>query len=171
MSRIASSASDLALRNARRQAVPVLATLGASLLDLLPIVASQSIVPDFALLVLIAWRLLRPELWRAQVALPLGLFNDLVAGHPIGQSMALWTIVFLACDLLDSRTGWRDYWMDWLFACLAIAFCTFGGWYVARLMGSGADFSVMIPQLLLSFLAYPLVARMVLALDRWRLTR
>jgi rod shape-determining protein MreD len=168
MSRIASG-SDFG--GVRRQAVPILSTLAASLLDILPIVANRPLVPDFAFLVLIAWRLLRPEIWSAQIALPLGLFNDLVAGHPLGQSMALWTITFLLFDLADSRSGWRDYWMDWLFAGLAILLYGVGQYCVARMMGSRIDFVIVVPQILLSLLAYPLVARIVLALDRWRLSR
>jgi rod shape-determining protein MreD len=171
MSRIAGSSRDVALLGFRRQAVPILSTLAAALLGLAPYVATWPIVPDFAFLVLVAWRLLRPEMWQAHVALPLGLFNDLVAGLPIGQSMALWTLTFLAFDLIDSRVGWRDYWMDWLFAALAIVFYAFGGWYVARMMGARIEFVVLVPQILLSLLAYPLVARLVLALDRWRLSR
>jgi hypothetical protein len=38
-------------------------------------------------------------------------------------------------------------------------------------MGSQAAFAVMLPQLGLSVFAYPLVARLVVALDRWRLAR
>ena len=171
MSRIAGSNADVAFRHFRRQAVPILSTLAACLLDVLPIVATSPLIPDFAFLLLIAWRLLRPELWQAQAALPLGLFNDLVSGLPIGQSMALWTTAFLLLDLLDSRVGWRDYWMDWIFAAILIVLYTLGGWYIARLMGSGADFAIMLPQILLSILAYPLVARLAVALDRWRLSR
>jgi rod shape-determining protein MreD len=171
VSRIAGSSTDVALWNVRRQWVPILSTLAATLLDLLPIVATSPLVPDFAFLVLIAWRLLRPEMWQPQVALPLGLFNDLVAGHPIGQSMALWTLAFLLLDLVDSRVGWRDYWMDWLFAAVLIVASILGGWYVARLMGSRAEIAIMLPQILLSIFAYPLVARLVVALDRWRLAR
>ena len=171
MSRIAGSSRDVAIWNFRRQAVPVGSTLAASLLDALPIVTQTPLVPDFAFLVLVAWRLLRPEMWLAHMALPLGLFNDLVAGHPIGQSMALWTLVFLAFDLIDLRVGWRDYWVDWLFACCAILFHSFGGWYVARLMGSNVAFGVLLPQYALSVFAYPLVARLLVALDRWRLAR
>ena len=170
MSRI-SSADGYSYHVARRQAVPVLSTIAACLLDLLPIVAEQPLIPDFAFLVLVAWRLLRPEMWSAQTALPLGFFNDLVAGHPIGQSMALWTICFLAFDLVDSRTGWRDYWLDWLFAGLAIIFYTFGGWYVAGMMSAPIPFTLLLPQIALSLLAYPFVARLVLGLDRWRLSR
>lgn len=171
MSRIAGSSRDVALLGFRRQWVPILTTLAASLLALWPFVANWPIVPDFAYLVLIAWRLLRPEMWQAHLALPLGLFNDLAAGLPLGQSMALWTLTFLILDIVDSRVGWRDYWMDWLFAAAAILFYTAGGWYVARQMGSAVPFALLLPQLALSVFAYPLVARLVVALDRWRLSR
>jgi rod shape-determining protein MreD len=169
--RIAGSGRDVAMLGFRRQWVPVLTTLAASMLDTLPVVVTTPLVPDFAFLVLLSWRLLRPEMWPAYYALPLGLFNDLVAGHPLGQSMALWTATFLVCDLLDSRSGWRDYWIDWLFASVAIALNIFGAWRIARWMGSGMEFEVLGPQLLLSIFAYPLVARLVVSLDRWRLSR
>ena len=171
MSRIAGSSGEVAIRDLRRRFVPVGSTLAASLLALLPIVASRPLVPEIALLVVIAWRLLRPEIWPAWMALPLGLFNDLVAGHPIGQSMAFWTILFLACDYIDSRLGFRDYWMDWLIAAAAILFHTAAAWYVAMLMGAVMDFAVLLPQLGVTILVYPLAARIVLALDRWRLSR
>lgn len=171
MSRIALTSGDMMRKTLRRRYVPLVSTLLACTLTLLPIVVSTPIVPAFGFLVLISWRLLRPELWSATMALPLGLFNDLVAGHPLGQSMALWTIIFLAFDLIESRALFRDYWMDWFFASLAILFYVFGDWFIARLMGSDMEFSVMLPQLGASILAFPLVARMVLALDRWRLAR
>ena len=171
MSRIAGSRSEVAIRDVRRRFVPVGSTLAASLLALLPIVSASPLVPEASLLVVIAWRLLRPEIWPAHMALPLGLFNDLVAGHPLGQSMALWTIIFLACDYVDSRLGFRDYWMDWLIAAAAILFYTGACWYIAGVMGSRIEFPVMLPQLAAAVLAYPLVARLVLGLDRWRLAR
>lgn len=171
MNRIAGSSRDIALLGFRRRWVPILSTMAAALLALLPYVASRPIVPDFAYLVLIAWRLLRPEMWQAHMALPLGLFNDLVAGLPVGQSMALWTLTFLLLDIVDSRVGWRDYWMDWLFAAAAILFYTAGGWYVARQMGGTTAFAILWPQIALSVFAYPLAARLVVALDHWRLSR
>ncbi|HEX5182329.1 MAG TPA: rod shape-determining protein MreD [Allosphingosinicella sp.] len=169
--RIAASGRDTAFRGPGRPWVPLLTTLGASLLQALPVVVTTPVVPDFAFLVLLSWRLLRPEMWQAYVALPLGLFNDLVAGHPLGQSMALWTATFLACDLLDSRSGWRDYWLDWLFAALVVALYTIGEWRVAWWMGSRIPFEVVLPQMILGIFCYPVVARLVVSLDRWRLTR
>ena len=171
MSRIAGSSGAVAMRDYRRRFVPVGSTLAASLLALLPIVAASPLIPEISLLVVIAWRLLRPEIWPAQMALGLGLFNDFVAGHPLGQSMATWTAIFLACDYIDSRLGFRDYWMDWLIAAAAISFYTAVGWYIGAIMGSRIPFSVMLPQIAVTTLVYPLAARLVLALDRWRLAR
>jgi rod shape-determining protein MreD len=169
--RIAGSGRDVAMLGFRRQWVPLLSTMGGSLVGTLPVIVTTPILPDFAFLVLLSWRLLRPEMWVAWVALPLGLFDDMIAGHPFGQSMTLWTITFLVCDLLDSRAGWRDYWVDWLFASLAIAFYTAAEWAIAYRMGSQMPFQVLVPQLVLSVFAYPLVARLVVSLDRWRLGR
>lgn len=169
MSRIAGSSAEVAMRDLRRRFVPIASTIVASMLVILPIVMQAPLIPDLGFLVLIAWRLLRPEIWTAQAALALGLLNDLVSGHPIGQSMALWTLAFLLLDLAETRVGFRDYWIDWLLASALIIFYTAAGWYLARLMGSAAAFTIMGPQILLSVLAYPLVARLVLALDRWRL--
>jgi rod shape-determining protein MreD len=171
VSRIAGSYADVQMRYVRRQFVPLGSTIGACLLQLLPIVMSSPIIPDFGFLVLVAWRLLRPELWTATTALPLGLFNDLVAGHPLGQSMALWTAVFLALDIMEARMGWRDYWMDWFAAALLTGFHVYAAWYIAWMMGSRIEPVVMLPQLGISILAYPVIARLVLGLDRWRLAR
>jgi rod shape-determining protein MreD len=169
--RIAGSSRDVAMWGFRRQWLPVISTLFASLLQALPFVLTTPLVPDVAFLTLLSWRLLRPEMWQAHYALPLGLFNDLVGGHPLGQSMALWTATLLVCDLLDSRSGWRDYWIDWLFASLVIACYVAAEWRIARAMGSQMEFEVLLPQLLLSIFSYPLVARLIVALDRWRLSR
>jgi rod shape-determining protein MreD len=171
MSRIAGSSAEVAIRDFRNRFVPTLSTLAGILLILLPIVAAHPLLPDSGFLMLITWRLLRPEIWTPRMALGLGLVADLVAGHPIGQSMLLWTTTFLVFDLIDMRLGCRDYWMDWLIAAGAIIFHTVGVWYIALLMGSDVRLMVMAPQIGLSIIVYPLFARLVLALDRWRLSR
>jgi rod shape-determining protein MreD len=171
MSRIALTHSDVRRKDFRRRYVPIISTLGACLLALLPIIVSSPVVPDFAFLVLISWRLLRPELWGPTTALPLGLFNDLVAGHPLGQSVALWTAAFLIFEIIDARMLFRDYWMDWILAAVMIVAYTFGDWYIGRLMGSQMGFGILLPQIIASILFYPVVARLILGLDRWRLSR
>jgi rod shape-determining protein MreD len=120
---------------------------------------------------LIAWRQLRPEFWTPRTALLLGLAADLISGDPLGQSMLLWTLVFLAFDAIDRTAGFRDYWMEWLVAAAAIAFHCLGAWYIALLVGSDISLMVMMPQLLLSIFSYPLFTRAVVGLDRWRFSR
>ena len=171
MSRIAGSRRDVAMLGLRRQWVPVLSTLAASLCNALPFVLTSAIVPDVGYLVVLAWRLLRPEIWPAHYALGLGLFDDLMAGHPLGQSMALWTATFLVFDFVDSRAGWRDYWTDWLFASVAIGFYTLATWAIAGMMAAKMPLVLVVPQLLLSIIAYPLASLLVVWLDRWRLAR
>lgn len=171
MSRIAGSSAEVAIRDYRRRFVPVGSTVLAILLSLLPIVSSAPLTPDLGFLVLVTWRLLRPEIWTPRSALALGLLSDLVGGHPLGQSMLLWTGAFLAFDMIDARLGFRDYVMDWLIGAGAIIFHTVGAWYIGLLMGGDVRFSVTFPQIGLGVLAYPLAARLVLALDRWRLSR
>jgi rod shape-determining protein MreD len=171
MSRIAGSSTEVAIRDLRNRFVPLISTVVAICLVLLPFVAAGPLIPDLGFLTLITWRLLRPEIWTANTALGLGLLNDLVAGNPLGQSMLLWTSAFLVFDLIDARLGFRDYWMDWLIAAGAIAFQTVGAWYIALLMGSDVLVTVVVPQLIVGILIYPVVAQIVLALDRWRLAR
>lgn len=171
MSRIAGSSTEVAIRDLRRRYVPVLSTLAATLLALLPVIVQAPLLPDFGFLLLITWRLLRPEIWTPQMALALGLASDLVTGHPLGQGMLVWTAAFLAIDLIDRRLGFRDYWMDWLIAAGALIFQSVAAWYIALLMHSDIRFAVMLPQIGLSVLAYPVAARIVVGLDRWRLMR
>ena len=171
MSRIALTQSDVRMKGIRRGYVPLITTILAILVVLLPIVTTTPVIPDFGFLVLISWRLLRPEMWTATIALPLGILNDLVSGHPLGQSVALWTMMFLLLDFIESRAVFRDFWMDWLLASLLILLHSFGDWFIGRTMGNAAAFGVLWPQIAFSILAYPIVGRFILALDRWRLTR
>ncbi len=169
MSRIIHSQADLAMRDLRLRYIPVVSTGLAIFLTLLPFIPSAPLLPDFGFLMLITWRLLRPEIWTARMALGLGLLSDLVAGHPLGQAMLLWTATFLVFDLVDARLGFRDYWMDWLIAAAALILHAAGAWYIALMMGSDVDFRVMLPQIGLSILAYPIATQIVVSLDRRRL--
>jgi rod shape-determining protein MreD len=172
MSRIIGSEAEVAIRDLRRRYVPLVSTLGAILLGaVLPLVAQSPWVPNLGFLVLLTWRLMRPEIWPIWAAAGFGLLADLVSGAPLGQSTLLWTAIFLGLDSLDAWLGVRDYWLDWAAAGAAILFHSVGVWYIALLMRSDIAFSVMLPQLAMSVLAYPIAARIILFLDRWRLAR
>ncbi len=151
--------------------VPAFSVMIASLLTALPIISTSGWYPDFGFLVLIGWRLLRSDAWPAWWAAPLGLFNDLVTGHPVGFSIAVWTAAMLLLDLADRRTMWRGYWLEWIFAALMLLANEAAEWRVAQVMGASLPFKTIVPPLLISILSFPIVAWFVSRLDRWRLGR
>jgi rod shape-determining protein MreD len=120
---------------------------------------------------LIAWRLLRADPWPAWWAAPLGLINDLFTGYPIGFSIALWSATMLALDLIDRRTMWRDYWIEWVLAAVLITVDEFLQWRVAGMVDAAPPFVRMVPQLIISICVFPLVAWIVSRIDAWRLGR
>jgi rod shape-determining protein MreD len=147
------------------QGVPIAATMITSMAPALPIVLSEPLMPPFGLMVFLAWRLLRPDVWSLWMGLPLGLWDDLFSGQPLGTAMFGWTMIMLALDILDRRVPWRSYWTDWRIAMLAIFAVLLLGWALA---GAQASPLVMLPQFALAILLYPLVQRACAALDRWR---
>ena len=100
--------------------MPAICVLIASLLTALPIISASGWYPDFGFLVLIGWRLLRSDVWPAWWAAPLGLFNDLVTGNPLGFSIAVWTAAMLLLDLADRRTMWCVYCLEWILVALIL---------------------------------------------------
>ena len=128
----------------------------------MPIVSTSGWYPDFGFLVLISWRLLRADPWPAWWAAPLGLVNDLFTGYPIGFSIALWSATMLALDLIDRRTMWRDYWIEWVLAAVLIAIDEWLQWRVAQAGRRRAvRLRAMLPPLVISICVFPLVAWIV----------
>jgi rod shape-determining protein MreD len=150
--------------------VPVALTLIGSATAALPIVTQAPVLPPLGLLVALAWRLLRPEMWPAWVAFPLGLADDLLTGAPLGSAATLWTAAFLSIDIVDSRPLWRDHWLDWWIAAAAILFCGVGAWALERFVTGGGGVLPAVPPLLFAILLFPPIAKLCALVDRWRLT-
>ena len=151
--------------------VPAISVALASLLTALPIVSMSGWYPDFGFMALIAWRLLRADAWPAWWAAPLGFFNDLAPGHPIGFSVA-------SVDRGDAcaRPRRPTHHVARLLARMVIAALLLlaneaAEWRIAQVMGASLPFLTVVPPLLISVLAFPIVAWVVSRLDRWRLGR
>ena len=151
--------------------IPAATVVAASLLAALPIVTVSGWYPDFGFLALIGWRLLRSDPWPAWWAAPLGLANDLITGSPVGLSVALWAATMIFLDLVDRRTMWRDYWIEWGLAALLLMINELLERWVAGIMGSPLPLSSIVPPLLISIFVFPIAAWLVSRLDRWRLGR
>lgn len=149
--------------------VPASSVVAASLMSVVPIMSPSGWYPDLAFLALIAWRLLRPDPWPAWWAAPLGLANDIITGYPIGYSVALWPATMILLDLLERRTMWRDYWIEWALAALLIFGAEAFHWWIAALSFADVPFTAVVPPLLISILCFPVIAWAVARIDRWRL--
>lgn len=152
-------------------AIPLLSILLGSLVPFLLIISPAPIVPPLGFLLMIAWRLMRPGLLPLWAGLPLGLVDDLYSGQPIGSGVLLFSLAMIAIDLVEARFPWRGFWQDWVMAAGLVTIYL----AVAALI-SGADLTliqlkVIVPQLLLSIVLFPIIVRVVALLDRWRLRR
>lgn len=155
----------------RVRSVPYASIMAASLLPVLLIADTMPLAPSFGFLMLLAWRMVRPGLLPLWAGAPLGAFDDLVSGQPFGCAIFLWSLALIAIELIETRFPWRGFWQDWFTAgVIAIIYC------LASLIFSGASVTpemlgVAAPQALLAVLLYPIIARMVARLDRFRLAR
>ena len=151
--------------------VPYLSIMLASVLPLIVIASALPIVPPLGFLMLIGWRLVRPGLLPVWAGFPLGLFDDLFSGQPLGSAALLWSLAMIAVELIETRFPWRSFAQDWVTAGLILPV-----YLLAAMLFSGGEPSLpmliaLVPQIVLSILLFPLVALFVAFLDRKRLTR
>jgi rod shape-determining protein MreD len=155
----------------RAVSVPYLTIMLGSLLPVLLIADLMPLSPSFGLLMLLGWRMVRPGLLPLWAGAPLGAFDDLFSGQPFGCAVLLWSLAMIAIEVIETRFPWRGFWQDWFTAgIIAIVY-----WLVGLLV-SGASLTpemllAALPQALLSVLLYPIIARGVAGLDRFRLAR
>lgn len=149
------------------QLLPAVSVVLASLVTTWPFIASFPFLPPLGLMMLLAWRLSRADVFAIWAPLPLGFFDDLVSGQPLGNAMLLWTLCFFMIDLIDQRLVFRDFWQDWLIATGSIGFCLIFGRLIAAPLGAHVD-TVLLLQIVISAMLFPLVARLCAWLDRKR---
>jgi rod shape-determining protein MreD len=150
-------------------AIPIASIVLGSMVTTLPIIVTQPILPPFGLLMFLAWRLMRPGLLPVWSGVPFGLIDDIFSGQPFGSAGLLWSLAMLTVELIDARAIWRDYLQDWLIAALLITAVLLGGLWIAGLAHAAPSPEILLPQIMLSILLYPLVVRICARLDSWRL--
>lgn len=132
-------------------------------------VSSAPVMPPIAFILLVAWQQMRPGVFPVWAGLPLGLFDDLYSGQPMGSAVTLWSIAMLVLDFIEVRFPWRGIALTWLVASVTIALYLYLAHFIVGLGAGGIDYSVLLPQFGLSILAYPILARIVGLVDRLRL--
>ena len=151
----------------RARVIPWLTVMAGSLVTIIPVVATIPLLPPFGFVMLLAWRLLARFAFRPWAAAPLGFFDDLVSGQPLGSAVLLWSLCFIAIDLIEQRLVFRDFWQDWLIASGALAFCLTVGRWIALPLGAHVD-PVLLAQIMIAVMLFPLSVRFVAWIDRKR---
>ena len=155
----------------RMRLIPLASVLAASAFAAFPVIVTAPIMPPLGFMMLIAWRLLRPGLWPQWAGFFFGLADDLFSGQPLGSGALLFTLALTLIELADTWLPDRDYMTDWLLATLGLTGYLFAGLGIVGLVQPRAEAVILMPQLCLSILAFPLVVRLVATLDRWRTAR
>ncbi|WP_100258899.1 rod shape-determining protein MreD [Qipengyuania seohaensis] len=151
--------------------IPWLSILLGSLLPIFAIAAALPMVPPLGFLALLAWRLVRPGLLPVWAGFPLGLFDDLFSGQPFGFAILFWSVSMLVIEFVELRLPWRAFWQDWFTAGLLVTAYILSGWLLSGASPTLPALVALVPQLLMSILIFPIVARIVARLDRLRLRR
>ena len=148
---------------------PWLLVMLGSLSPVWPVISSAPVLPPFGFLLLVGWQQLRPGLFPVWAGFPLGLFDDLFSGQPFGSAVVLWSLAMLALDFIDHRFPWRGFALNWLVASAFITAYLLLALQIANLGGGNASPVVVLPQLAVAILVYPVTARLVALADRFRL--
>ena len=152
-----------------RAASPVLALATPWLLGPVAWTPGLAILPPFGFLLLVGWQQLRPGLFPVWAGFPLGLFDDLFSGQPFGSAVVLWSAAMIALDFIDHRFPWRGFALNWLVASAFITAYLLFALQIANLGGGNTSPLVLLPQLAVAVLVYPVAARLVALADRFRL--
>lgn len=160
---------DRAPSPALAAAVPWASVMLLSLVPFAPLVVSAAIVPPFAFMALLAWRMYRPGLLPVWAGAPLGAFDDLFSGQPFGSAIMLWSIAMIVIEYVDTRLRSRGFATDWALAATLVAGALLLGAMIANMTGGATPLVAIAPQIVLVVALQPALIWLVVVFDRLRL--
>src|SRR5690606_37992492 len=139
------------------QSLPWLMIALASMVPGWIMIASAPVLPPLGFLTFVCWRQLRPTVFPIWAGLPLGLFDVLFSGQPFGSAVLLWSLAAIVLEIIEMRLPWRNFLTEWLVATgLVLTYIVFS-LALANFAGAAAPIRVIVPQIVISVLSYPLV--------------
>lgn len=155
----------------RALSVPYTTIMIASIAPFLFLADVMPLIPPIGFLMFLGWRIMRPGLLPLWAGVPLGAFDDLFSGQPLGSAILLWSVAMIALELIETRFPWRGFWQDWFTAGLGVTLYILVAMLVS---GSKPTLEMTVattPQILVAILLYPFLARLIAGFDRFRLSR
>jgi rod shape-determining protein MreD len=150
----------------RRRLLPAASVMLASIVTTLPAPLAWSVMPNFALLLVIIWASVQPRLMPVWAAFLLGLVHDLVAGGPFGISGLLFALAVAVVRVGEGRLEARWMAMDWLMAGMLVALAHGVLWLLLPLAGVAAPADPILLQAALTIAAFPAVLALAAMLHR-----
>lgn len=155
----------------RARTVPYLSIMAGSVIPVVFLADVMPLLPPLGFMALLCWRLMRPGFLPLWAGIPLGAFDDLFSGQPFGSAILLWTLTMFALEVIETRLPWRGFWQDWFTAGPVLVIYMLAAMVVSGASLSTPLFLAAIPQIVIAVLLYPLFARGIAWLDRFRLAR
>ena len=87
----------------------------------------------------------------------------------MGSAILLWSMAMIVLEIIENRFPWRSFALEWLVAAALIVAYIVACLGTANAAGASSPINALGPQIVLSILLYPAIARLVAALDRFRL--
>ncbi|MEM6858518.1 MAG: rod shape-determining protein MreD [Pseudomonadota bacterium] len=155
----------------RAVSVPYITIMLASMLPFLVMADVMPVLPPLGYLMFLGWRIMRPGLLPIWVGVPLGAFDDLFSGQPFGSAILLWSLTMIVIELIESRFPWRGFIQDWFTASLGVVAYILVAMTVSGSSLTPAMIVTAVPQMALAILLYPIFAKVISRIDRFRLAR
>src|SRR3546814_11564658 len=108
-------------------------------------------------------------MWPVWIGLPLGLWDDLFSGAPIGTAVGLWTLASIAIAYSSQRIYWRGFFHDWAIAALLVAIIqSLAALITHPTAEPGKVLGLVLQQIIISALLVPLFMRLTGKFDTFR---
>lgn len=144
-----------------RAAIPLLATMAAVLLNVVPLRLPDyaPLAPGFVLMAVFYWTVHRPDLMRPWAVFLVGLLDDVLSGTPLGVNSLV--LLFVHWTIMAQHRVFRG--KSFMLVWLGFAVLAFGAKLVLAAVAFGIGYGLLDPlvllvQFILTLALYPPVA-------------
>ncbi len=147
-----------------RELMPFALTLGLIIIGAVPfyVPGLQSVAPSLPFIAVFYWALHRPDLMPPAAAFLIGLFQDILAGAPIGTGAAVFVVLHAAVSSQRTFFHGKSFTILWLgFAAAAITAAALTWLIISALTLTLVDGRSVLLQALTTVGCFPLLVRVL----------
>lgn len=146
--------------------MPLVGALATAWSMTFPAFGPAPIIPALSLLCVIVWALYQPRLMPPWAAFIVGAATDLALALPLGINATLMPALALILRDLESWLGVRRFAIDWALVGPLLTGYQMLVWGTLALLGTLRDPLLLLPQIVISWAVFPVVARGAAGMQR-----